>query len=181
VPIYLRNKKGQSMQMIDVIDGQPQYYITFNLGAAHITRACELWSGGNTGLNEEGEGYDQLGEWDGGKVRISHQEFTDQGVSAVSVMDGNHATSDHATHVAGTMVAAGVKAQAKGMAFKATLKSWEYSEVKVINLLGQVVYQSTLVGSSNGFIEMADFDAGLYLINLTIKAKGFTVKIVNQR
>jgi len=127
LPIYFINELGQQIQMVDVIDGMPQYYATFNLGAAHTTRASELWTGSSTGLNMDGDGYDQLGEWDGGKVLISHQEFTDQGASRVAVMDGNHATSDHSTHVAGTLVAAGVKAQAKGMAYKATLKSWEWT------------------------------------------------------
>ncbi len=126
VPLTFVNKIGQMMQMVDVINGQPQYYATFNLGAAHTTQASEMWTGGSTGLNIDVDGYIQLGEWDGGKVRTTHQEFTDQGNSRVAPQDGG-SIADHATHVAGTLIAAGVKAQAKGMAFKAILKSWEWS------------------------------------------------------
>ena len=126
LPIVYENDKGQVFQLVDVVNGEPQYYTTFNLGAAHTTRAAELWTGGNSGLNIDGDGYHQLGEWDGGRVRNSHQEFTDQGSSRVTPQDGG-SISEHATHVAGTMVAAGIHAQAKGMAFKATLKSWEWS------------------------------------------------------
>ncbi len=126
VPVTFTNHIGQMMQMVDVIDGEPQYYATFNLGAAHTTQASELWTGGSTGLDIDGEGYIQLGEWDGGKVRTTHQEFTDQGNSRVAPQDGG-SIADHATHVAGTLIAAGVKNQAKGMAFKADLKSWEWS------------------------------------------------------
>ena len=126
VEISFVNETGQMLQIVDVIEGEPQYYATFNLGAAHSTQASEMWTGGSTGLDIDGDGYTQLGEWDGGKVRTSHQEFTDQGNSRVAPQDGG-AIADHATHVAGTLIAAGVKAQAKGMAFKAILKSWEWS------------------------------------------------------
>jgi len=126
LPVVYENDRGQVFQMVDVVNGEPQYYTTFNLGAAHTTRAAELWTGGNSGLNIDGDGYNQLGEWDGGRVRNSHQEFTDQGDPRVTPQDGG-SVSEHATHVAGTMVAAGIHAQAKGMAYKATLKSWEWS------------------------------------------------------
>ncbi len=118
---------GRSRQIVDIENGNPVYYITHNLGAAHTTRAAELWPGGSTGLNITGQGYVQLGEWDAGKVRSTHQEFTDQGGSRVIIMDGNHALNDHSTHVAGTLVAGGVDPNAKGMGFEGTLKDWEWS------------------------------------------------------
>lgn len=118
---------GRLRQLVDVRDGKPMYYTTYNLGAAKTTQASELWEGGSTGLNISGEGYDQLGSWDGGHVRKSHQEFTDQGASRAIPMDGNWATHYHSTHVAGTLIAAGVVADAKGMSYGATLKYWQWS------------------------------------------------------
>ncbi len=126
VPVYEEMTNGKTWQMVDVRDGKPIYYTTYNYGAALTTRVHPLWPGGSTGLNLDGAGYDQLGEWDAGQVLSSHQEFTDQGVSRISKMDGG-ATHYHATHVAGTMVAAGVKLAAKGMAYAANLKTWNWS------------------------------------------------------
>ena len=127
IPISFESVEGAYYEMVDVINGQPEYYRTDNFGAAMTTRANELWEGGNSGLELTGEGYNQLGEWDGGNVRVSHQEFTDQGASRVTVMDGAHATHYHSTHVAGTMVAAGIMSDAKGMAYGGLLKSWQWS------------------------------------------------------
>ena len=127
IPIRQENEDGTLMEIIDIKDGKPVFYKTDNVGAAQTTRAYELWEGGNSGLNITGEGYNQLGEWDGGAVRRSHQEFTDQGASRVTQMDGNSSTHYHATHVAGTLVAAGVNASAKGMAYGGNLKAWQWS------------------------------------------------------
>jgi hypothetical protein len=126
LPVVWETRDGTMYQMVDVVDGVPQYYVTYNLGAAHTTRAYELWPGGSTGLDLTGKDYTGLGEWDGGAVRITHQEFTDGDSSRVKVMDGA-SVRDHATHVAGTLIAAGVEPQAKGMAFEATLRSWDWT------------------------------------------------------
>lgn len=127
IPIRQENEDGTLMELVDVVNGKPVFYKTDNVGAAQTTRASELWEGGSSGLAITGEGYDQLGEWDGGAVRRSHQEFTDQGASRVTQMDGNSSTHYHATHVAGTLIAAGVNAGAKGMAYGGNLKAWEWS------------------------------------------------------
>jgi len=89
VPIYQELEDGRTMQIVDIQDGKPVFYITHNLGAAKTTRASEIWPGGSSGINISGAGYDQLGEWDAGHVRKSHQEFTDQGASRATPMDGN--------------------------------------------------------------------------------------------
>ena len=118
---------GVIYQMVDVENGIPVYYKTHNLGAAITTRANQIWPGGETGLELTGEGYYQLGQWDAGSVLVNHQEFTDQGISRVTMMDGSTPTHSHATHVAGTMVAAGINANAKGMMYGGNLKAWEWS------------------------------------------------------
>ncbi len=127
VPKSYESLEGVFYEMIDVIDGKPVYYRTDNLGAAMTTRANEIWVGGNTGLDLSGDGYMQLGEWDAGAVLVTHQEFTDQGGSRVTQMDGPTATHYHATHVAGTMVAGGVVGNAKGMSYGGNLKAWQWS------------------------------------------------------
>ena len=126
VPVTFESE-GVFHQMMDVVDGKPVYYRTDNKGAAATTRVDQLWEGGNSGLELTGQGYYQLGEWDAGSVRVSHQEFTDQGNSRVIMQDGASATHYHATHVAGTMVAAGVNINAKGMGYGGSLKAWQWS------------------------------------------------------
>jgi hypothetical protein len=126
VPVYEVQKNGRIVQMVDVVDGEPQYYVTFNLGAAHTTKAFQLWEGQSSGLDLSGEGYNHLGEWDGGGVLTTHQEFMNGGTSRVTKMDAA-TTNYHSTHVAGTMIAAGVQPLAKGMAYKANLKAWQWS------------------------------------------------------
>lgn len=126
VPIRQDLPDGRTIQMIDVQDGIPVYYTTSNYGAAQTTRADRLWVGGSSGLDLDGAGYSQLGEWDAGVIRTSHQEFTDQGETRVTNMDGGP-THEHSTHVAGTMVAAGVNNSAHGMLYAGNLMAWEWT------------------------------------------------------
>jgi len=105
----------------------PLYYTTFNINAAQTTGASSLWTGGLAGLNLNGESM-TLGIWDGGAVRTSHQEFGDR----VTLADGiefffSNSGTEHATHVAGTLIAAGVSAPAKGMAPAALLQSSDWN------------------------------------------------------
>ena len=125
--ISFESEDGVLYQLVDIVDGQPLYLTTDNYGAAITTRAAELWEGGSTGLELSGEGYDKLGEWDGGKVRVTHQEFTNTGASRVTQKDNTSGINAHATHVAGTLVAAGVVNDAKGMAYNGTLKSYDWN------------------------------------------------------
>lgn len=106
-------------------EGKPQYFSTSNLNAARTISTNRVWSGGNLGLNLNGQGMPagSLGEWDGGAVRTTHQEFG----TRVSQMDGATTLSEHATHVAGTMVAGGVGSiNYKGMAHQATLQAYDW-------------------------------------------------------
>ena len=105
-----------SLQGLDA-KGMPIYYITYNnTRAAASVGTNELWAGGSLGLSLSGASApvaEKLGVWDGGRVRESHQELTGR----VIQKDNPAASSEHATHVAGTMMAKGVNPLAKGMSF----------------------------------------------------------------
>lgn len=94
--------------------GMPLYLATDNnILAAATIGTNKLWPGGSTGLNLSGSSgnvKDKLAMWDGGKVRATHVELTGR----IKQTDGT-ANSDHATHVAGTLIASGVNPLAKGM------------------------------------------------------------------
>jgi hypothetical protein len=105
-----------SLQGLDEL-GMPIYYITYNnSAAAATTRTDQLWQGGALGLNLSGSGNhvsEKMGVWDGGMVRESHVELRGR----VEQKDGTKTLNDHATHVAGTMIASGQNVYARGMAY----------------------------------------------------------------
>ena len=121
----LGNEKFFRLSGIDET-GHPLYIATeSNANAAATTRTDQLYKGGSLGLSLSGSSdavKDRLGIWDGGAVLVTHQEFG----SRVTQQDNATGGDLHPTHVAGTMIATGVSAQAKGMAFGANLKAWDF-------------------------------------------------------
>lgn len=116
-----------SLQRIDD-NGMPVYYIThFNTRAAATISTNHLWPGGRSGLNLSGSLpalSGRLGVWDGGCVLNTHQEFLGRVINE----EANVSPNDHATHVAGTIMATGVSALARGMAFGApNVRSWNFT------------------------------------------------------
>ena len=105
--------------------GFPRFYITDNLNAAVTLSTDEVWPGGSGGYSLTGSGttLGKLGIWDGGAVRTTHQEFA---TGRVTQIDGG-STHYHATHVAGTMVAKGQVAAAKGMSYEANLAAYNWT------------------------------------------------------
>jgi hypothetical protein len=127
IPLRIELEDGTIIQLMDVVDGAPVFNSTRNIGAARTTRADKNWPGGGMGLDITGAGYTKIGIWDGGRVRTTHQEFNNTGVPRVVQQDAAGAFSTHATHVAGTIVAAGVSANAKGMLYAGELKSYDWN------------------------------------------------------
>ncbi len=100
--------------------GFPVYTKSFNnTTAAATTKASQLWPGGASGLNLTGSTTamrNKLGVWEfDGAPLASHVEFS--GRLAQKDMPTGSSGNDHATHVAGTMIAAGINPIAKGMAY----------------------------------------------------------------
>jgi subtilisin-like proprotein convertase family protein len=117
IPMFIENANGSFDQLMRVTEqGIPLYYTLDNVDAAISTRTNTLHNSGILGLNVEGQGMTAY-VWDGGPVRINHQEFTVG--SRASLGDGQftlNGNSFHATHVSGTIAASGVNPVAKGMA-----------------------------------------------------------------
>ncbi|HPR31218.1 MAG TPA: S8 family serine peptidase [Prolixibacteraceae bacterium] len=103
------------------VDSIPQYYKTNNVVSAATISTNKVHPFGGMGLSLTGSGL-TIREWDGGSALSTHQEFG----ARVTVADGSP-VHYHATHVAGTMMAAGVIAAAKGMAYEANLKSFDWN------------------------------------------------------
>lgn len=133
--------KGKTLYKIyDIVDGKPIYLATDNLNAAKGTKTIALHSGGELGLDIEGQNM-LIGIWDGGYALKSHVEFFDNQPVPVSRVitpqtpNPNPTTSDHATHVLGTLIAKGEDPDAKGMAPKARAVSytWDNDETTVLS------------------------------------------------
>lgn len=121
-PTRLRQRDGNVVQIVGARGLRPSYVTTHNSNAALTTGTLHLFPGGRLGLNLTGRGL-LLGIWDGGHVLTEHSEFTGR----ARVGDSSSPTpDDHATHVAGTLMAAGASPDARGMAYEADLTSYDW-------------------------------------------------------
>ena len=101
--------------------GNAVYYSLENESSAISSKVDRIRTGGSTGLDLDGTSI-EFGLWDSGSPRTTHQEFN----SNIENVD-NTSAAFHATHIAGILIASGVKEEAKGMAPGATIKSYSTS------------------------------------------------------
>lgn len=121
IPLRVVHANGRVVELVDFIGNRPLYLTTHNANAAISTGANLLRA---TPYSVDGTGL-TVGEWDGGSARSTHQEFGGR----ITVKDGA-AAADHSTHVAGTIAAAGVIADVKGMAPSIRVDSYEWTSDK---------------------------------------------------
>ncbi len=117
-PIRGTGQDGSIFELQKILNGFPRYYATLNTNAAISTRADSV----NTAIGG-GSGF-VLRLWDGGKPRTTHREYAGR----VTWADANpSAIAGHSTHVAGTMIATGIRAGVKGMSYAATIRAFEWN------------------------------------------------------
>jgi subtilisin family serine protease len=123
LPLRIERAGGVMHEIVAFENDRPVYLTTHNANAA-ISTGVSVLRATPYGLTGSGVA---VGVWDGGAVRSTHQEF---GAAArVAIKDGS-ASIDHATHVAGTIAAAGVVASARGMATAALVDSYDWNSDK---------------------------------------------------
>ena len=158
--ISRKNKKG-GIQVLQGINkrGFPVYFTTDdNIISAATTGTNTVQPGGSLGLNLSGSsGFlsNRIAVWDGGAVYRFHQEFLGK---TITIADTS-SVIDHATHVAGTMMAKGVYPPVKGMAFNAsTLLSYDFNN----DVAEMSKVASTLLISNHSYGELGGwvFDDG---------------------
>jgi subtilisin family serine protease len=124
IPVRLTYPSGRIIEIRRISEfGQPVYYTTHNLNAAKTTSTNKVWNGGGLGLDLDGSGI-VVGVWDGGHVRKTHNEFEGR----VRLLDNDDEFIFHATHVAGTIAAAGIRNNARGMAGSSTIDSYNWED-----------------------------------------------------
>jgi subtilisin family serine protease len=113
---------GRTISLVRVMpSGFPEYYMTHNLKAAQNVGTSRLRPKANLSLNLTGKNI-LVGVWDSGSTNVEHQEFGDR----VEIRD-NIPFDDHGTHVAGTIAAAGINPEARGMAYETQIIAYEFN------------------------------------------------------
>lgn len=135
--------------------GFPIYLRTDNnIIAAATTGTNQVQPGGSLNLNLSGSGTalsNKLAIWDGGSVYTAHQEFAGKTIT----IEDKASVLDHATHVSGTMLAKGVYAPARGMAFNATtLHSYDFDN----DIAEMTKAASGLLLSNHSYGDIAGWD-----------------------
>ena len=155
IEVYMEKNRLTKRPAKITDDGRALYFETHNINSSRDTKTSALNIGGDLGLNLEGEGF-KVGVWDEGHVFKQHDEF--QNVTG-RVFIGQDLPYDlnydsHATHVAGTIGASGVSADARGMASKVQIISYDWN---------------------NAFIELlADAANDIYISNHSYGISGFS-------
>lgn len=120
IPVRVEGPANKVSILHDIRGDEPVYRTTMNANAA-ISSGANLLYPAPYSLTGTGV---KVGVWDAGSVRNTHREFT-----TVRVVKRNPTATldDHATHVAGTVGAAGFTASAKGMAPNVSIDSWDWN------------------------------------------------------
>ncbi len=121
----IRTEDSTGVTEIAFLDewGSPVYRTTTNTNAAISTQTDLVHSGGGAGYELNGENM-TVGEWDGGAVRATHDILTGR----VEQKDTPGGNSNHATHVAGTLIGSDAgNIGSKGMAPEATLDAYDWN------------------------------------------------------
>lgn len=156
--------KGKIYELYKIIDGKPVYLSTDNADEAKATKTNTLNTGGELGLDLNGENM-LIGVWDGGLVLKSHVEFqnetnTASRISTPETAVPNPASQNHATHVAGTITATGLDSGAKGMAPKANLLSYDWTS-DLTEVTNEIVTNGLLISNHSYGVPVLDSEGDL--------------------
>jgi hypothetical protein len=147
LPVRIERKDGTVQEVVGLNDaGDPLYFTTHNTSAAISTGSNILQ---NTSMLT-GSGI-VIGMWDGGSGRSTHQEFAG---GRMVVKDGS-GSIDHATHVGGTMIASGVRADAKGMAVSSTVDSYDWNDD-----LSEMISRGAIFAGQGGRLQLSNHSYG---------------------
>jgi hypothetical protein len=125
MPLRQELPNGKVLELQRVASGgAPLFYLNYNVDAADTVSTAAVWPGASAGLSLDGSGM-TVGEWDAGAVLGDHPDL----YGRVTQVDGTTTISDHSTHVAGTLIGAGVslQPQARGMAYAANLHAYDWN------------------------------------------------------
>ncbi len=121
VPLKITLADESIVEVVGLRNRFPVYFTTHNLQAGTLTNTFRLHPGQDMGLNLTGHNL-EIGIWDAGSVYNEHQEFKNRVYNKDTGLPANHAT-----HVAGTLIASGVRPAALGMAPRSRIHSYNWN------------------------------------------------------
>lgn len=132
----LPDSLGKYIQRI--YGGRPYFFTEDNNSESAVTiNVTPLYENGSLGLNLSGDNL-LAGVWDGGKVRDTHIEFGNR----VNQADNSTTLNSHATHVTGTIAAAGLSPLRRGIAFNSQIAAYDWTND----------YQEMILFGTSGFL-----------------------------
>lgn len=120
-PEYILLNDESIVAVVGIQRGHPVFFTTHNQQASDITGTSQLRPGGSLNLNLTGRNM-EIGVWDASLVYENHQEHNSR-----VIRKETGGAANHATHVAGTLIAAGIQNEARGMAPTARLHSYNWN------------------------------------------------------
>ncbi len=153
IPVREVDRTGRVREISRIVKGRiPLYLTTHNIDAAISVSTDRVWNGAIEGLNLRGRNI-LVGVWDGGRIRTTHSEFG----SRVYSLDSGFEIVGHATHVAGTIGAAGLEPDATGMASQSFIEGYDWDNDN--QEMRQAGEEGLLLSNhSYGFIHGFDFN-----------------------
>ena len=157
----IQSPNGNLAKLVGVnLNGKPLYITSTNMGGAATTRTNKVHTGGDSGLDLNGENM-IVGIWEAGVPNASHPLLEGR----LNQIDEGTGDYDHATHVAGTII--GGEAPngelTKGMAPSANINSYDvtldYSEMTAAAADGLLLSNHSYGYSIAGF---APWQLGYY-------------------
>lgn len=126
-PLFTADGEGRLRQLRVLPSLRPTYAITHamtgrNAAALATIGAHLVLPGAALGFDVDGSG-ERMGLWDASGVRLSHREWAGR----VEQRDTPVGRRNHASHVAGTLIASGVRIEARGAAPGATLVAHDWN------------------------------------------------------
>ena len=145
----IQSNLAKGYVLYDIQNGKPLYKKPFNEDAADAMGIGAVREGGALGLNLQGEGLN-IGIWDGGLIRTTHQEFAGR----INYFDGAASSvfSDHATGVAGTLLGTGLSSGTRGMAPMATGIAYDFNNDEAEMVQAQMLREILVSNHSYGLI-----------------------------
>ncbi|MDZ7683648.1 MAG: hypothetical protein U5J63_18535 [Fodinibius sp.] len=147
----------------------PRSYRQTNIEAAHAVGITQLWAGGVAGLALSGSGQ-TIGLWDADSPLTTHSEY-DRRLSYVD-SEAENTIDNHATKMAGTMIAAGNTPKAKGTGSIPV----ELRPITGIMTLRRCVTPRSAPGWHYRFILMRHRRAGLKIIIIEAGGPGYLIR-----
>ena len=125
-PVRKVNDDGSIVELIKLDSfGNPVYYTTEDAAQSLATRVNHVNSGGSLNFNLNGQGM-VARIWDGGRVRGTHNLFTNRVINVDDVTSSTF--SQHSTHVTGSVIASNAIANARGAAYQASARTFNWTD-----------------------------------------------------